>query len=149
MVCRRPVARRNEPAGGPITLEDLSLFFFQPDGTLFFEATLPMAEAFASTDTGVGNSGFLFRLDAAQQTSVLPLFAALADPNNRVGAGMALSGADGGPETLFVINLQPIPEPTSLLLLGSGLLGLFALFRRRRPAGESRSRRRGPNVRAV
>lgn len=125
----------NEPAGNAITLENLSLFFFQPDGTLFYEAMLASPEAFSDTNTGTGNSGFFFILDAAQQTAVLPLFTGLANPNNRVGAGMAVSDAQGGPETLFVVNaaeLSAIPEPASLLLTGSGLLGLAGLIVRRR-----------------
>jgi hypothetical protein len=48
---------------------------------------------------------------------------------------MAVSDAQGGPETLFVVNaaeLSAIPEPASLLLTGSGLLGLAGLIMRRR-----------------
>lgn len=125
----------NEPSGNAITLDNLSLFFFQPDDTLFFEAMLAAPVAFSDTDTGTGSSGFLFRLDGPQQLSVLPLFTSLADPNNRVGAGMAVSNAQGGPETLFVVNtedLSAIPEPASLLLTGTGLLGLASLVVRRR-----------------
>jgi PEP-CTERM motif len=58
------------------------------------------------------------------------------DSSNRIGMAASLSDVAGGPETLYAVDLDriAIPEPSSLLLMGSGLLGFAAFVRRRRLA---------------
>jgi hypothetical protein len=82
--------------------------------------------------TGTGGSGFVFALDDAQYASVVAL-----GPSVTVSGGVqfALGTTNDGNETVYIIQTeggqQQVPEPTTLLLLGSVLAG-FGFYRRMR-----------------
>jgi hypothetical protein len=126
------VFNASQPAGAGITLDDLVMRFFAPDGTVLYTTSglscpgLLSAPAcvFPSTEGGTGTSGFLFVMDAAQQLAATSAGVFL-NPNNRVALRAAVSEAKGGSETWYVANLnnvgEPIPEPTSLALVACGV----------------------------
>ena len=125
---------------GSLDLRDLYLTIYSADGASeIFSAFLDeeSINLVNGTGAGTGQSGFLFILDDPQRADAM-LAESLAggfDPTWRVGGGFLAENIAGGPETLFVLkapseDIGEIPEPSSMLLIGSGLLGLV-FFRRR------------------
>jgi PEP-CTERM motif len=122
-----------------ITLTDLVLSIFSPTGeVLFSSGALAAPLVFADTFTGVGNSGWVFALDAAQAAAAQAAAFGANFGANLIGLSASLSGATGGPETFFVASAggvtAPIPEPQTyaLMLAGLGAIGFMMSRRRRR-----------------
>ncbi len=135
-----------EPAGNSISLNNLVAYFMNSTGGTFTavlnQASCPTGNCnFLSTQTGTGNSGFLFQLNSTEAASFASFITASGGINNVwVGLG-ALAGtttgfeATGGNETFFVINsglATVTPEPSTTALMASGLVGLVTFARRRR-----------------
>ena len=137
-----------EPGNGDngITLSDLVLTIYSPTGTVLFTSGPFTLDNFADTQTGAGNSGFVFALDAAQQAAAAAAFGA-GFQDNVVGlsatAGCNASspsgclGATGGFETFFVANSSltpavPEPETYAMIFAGLGIMGMLGRRRGRR-----------------
>jgi hypothetical protein len=127
-----------EPAGNSVSLDSLSVQFYDPTGAVLYTASLAAPVNIPDTAPGAGNAGFAFVLDPVQRAEAQTA-GAFSNPANVIGLSATLSDATGGFETFFVasrpavgvpFDVDPIPEPATYLTLGAGLVMLGFSHRR-------------------
>jgi hypothetical protein len=133
----RVVFNASEPASNSINLTNLVLSIFSPTGTVLFTSGAFSPVAFASTNSGIGNAGFVFALDAAQAAAAQGAAFGGAFGSNLVGLSASATDATGGLDAFFVAaspTAVPEPESYAMLLAGLGLMGFVARRRKQRLA---------------
>jgi hypothetical protein len=125
------VFNADQPAGGAISVSNLTLALFNSSGTVGFTSGAFTPVTLTTTQSGIGKSGFLFVLDPTQaavaQTAINGGF-------DLLGLSATTTPAAGGPETFFLTDASgtPVPESSTLSSLAIGLFGLAFLAAARR-----------------
>jgi len=139
----RIVLNAAEPGNATsLTVSNLALSIFSPTGTSVFTSDPFAAQTLNTTNPGIGNSGFVFQLSAAEIARANGAFSA----NNRIGLSATINDATGGPETFFAVNFasngggggtgtgggsgNAVPEPSTVAIFGLGLAALGFMRRR-------------------
>lgn len=128
----RFVFNASEPSGNSITLDRLEVSFYGHSSTALFTSSIAAPVTLNSTQTGAGNSGFVFEIAPGDLAAANAALAATMS----IGAGFAASNASGGPDTVFLQTAlgapgqSGAPEPASYGLLGLALIVGFVISRR-------------------
>jgi hypothetical protein len=121
-----------EDPDNDLVLHELVLTAYGSNGATLFQGSFTAGpQFFAELGGGQGHGDYVFGLDAIQAAQLQAAFQ--ADPNLRLGL-FARTSDDTGSFTNFKLGEgpEPIPEPMTMILFGTGLAGIAARARRRK-----------------
>jgi hypothetical protein len=118
----------------PITIDRLTVTAYDQAGNAVFSASSTAPITLDQFNHGQGSlSDYALSFDAEASARLQAAIA--ANPNLRLGLEASLSNVNGGPERFkFGAEAGPVPEPATMVLLGTGLAGIAGAVRRRRKA---------------
>ena len=102
--------------------------------TLEYTVSLTPSPLSLTTNPGNGSSDYLFVLDAAAISAFDAALAGNFSDTIALDSEISFPEGSGGPESYALVdanNNPPVPEPSTLLLLGTGAIGIAGVIKRK------------------